>query len=516
MTYTRRQTLKLGSLALATAAIPQFSHAAAPKALIVAVPQSPLALEPVMRNNTSTLQTIYSVYDRLLRIDLATGKLNPGLATSWKKIDALTHEFSLRPDVKFHDGSAMTASDVVFSFSKTRTAGPKEGVSVAGQYQRTIASVVAVNPMTVRIATIDPDPAILLKLAGWTTEVVSQKAFEAAGGWEGWAKKPIGTGPYRIVENRQDELLVLEAHAGYWGGVPPFSRIEFRVVPEAVVRANGLIAGDFHIATLLSPDQVDQINGNKDLESAGGAIQNIRTLNFATASGVLSSLQLRQAISHAIDRTALVESVWEGRTSVPSGFQDPAFGDLFLSDVNVPAYDPELARSLIKKSGYKNEPIAYRAQTSAYPLELQTSQIIVEMLREVGLNVQLEIKENWDQVYQKPFQSVIWNESTLFAWPDPSGGLIRLYGASGQFQRDPFSWKDETFNKLAAQFQTTEDASTRKNLSKQLIQIVQTDNPPCTPLFYNALFYGKRKDIAWAPYPSLYADFGPSNTATKS
>lgn len=84
------------------------------------------------------------------------------------------------------------------------------------------------------------------------------------------------------------------------------------------------------------------------------------------------------------------------------------------------------------------ERITYRAQSAAYPLELQTSQIIVEMLREVGLNVELEIKENWDQVYKTPFESVIWNESTLFAWPDPSGGLIRLYGPSGQFQRAPF------------------------------------------------------------------------------
>ncbi len=515
MLFSRRQTLQIGAAVAATAALPTFARAAS-RTLVVAVPQSPSALEPVLRNDTATLQTVFNLYDRLLSVDLATGQVKPGLAASWEKADARTYVFTLREGIRFHDGSPMTPADVVFSFSRTRTSGPQNGVSVAAQYQHSIASVEALDAARVKIVTADPDPALLLKLGGWTTEIVSKAAFDTMGGWERWAKAPVGTGPYKLVENRQDERMVIEANPYYWGGKPSFDRIEFRVVPEAVVRANGLVAGDFDMATLLAPEQIAQVKGAKGLECVGGPIQNIRTLNFATASGVLKPPEIRRAISHAIDRQAMVDAIWQNMTKVPHGFQDPAIGDVFLADVDVPAYDPDLARTLIKQAGYGGEAITYRAQSSAYPLELQTSQVIVEMLRDVGLNVELQIRENWDQVYQTPFESVIWNESTLFAWPDPSGGLIRLYGPTGQFQRAPFNWHNDSFSRLSAEFQTTDDIAKRRDLHRQLLQIVQQDDPPATVLFYNALFYGKRTDVPWAPYPTLYADYGPGNPATRA
>ncbi|SDR45242.1 peptide/nickel transport system substrate-binding protein [Rhizobiales bacterium GAS113] len=513
---TRRQTLQFGALLFAGASFPTLGRAAdAPKNLIVAIPQSPAALEPVLKNNTATVQTIFSVYDRLLAIDFKTGEVRPGLAESWEKIDPRTFEFKLRQGVKFHDGGEMTAEDVAFSFSKERISGPKDGISVAAQYHRTIEKVELVDPNTVRFTTNQIDPAFLLKVGGWSAEIVSKKAFEAGGGWKNWATKPIGAGPYKIVENRQDEILILDAHKDYWGGSPAFERIEFRIVPEAVVRVNGLLAGDFHIATSLNPDQIDQVNAAPGLEIVGGPIQNVRTLNFATSNGILKDVRLRRAISHAIDRDGIVQSIWQNRTVVPHGFQDPAYGNTYLDDARVPTYDPDLAHKLIAEAGYKGEEIVYRSQSSAYPLELQTSQIIVEMLRDVGLNVRLEVKESWDQVYTKPIESIIWNESTLFAWPDPTGGLIRLYGSAGQFQRDPFNWSADEFNKVAGEFESTDDLKKRQELHRRLLDIVEHENPPCTVLFDNALFYGKRKNIPWAPYPTLYVDYGPNNAATK-
>lgn len=514
--FTKRDLLKLGAASLATGVMTESAWSySAPKNLVVAVPQSPSALEPVLRNNTSTVQTIYSVFDRLLAIDFNTGAVRSGLAESWTQVDATTYDFKLRQGVKFHDGSDLSADDVVFSFSKERTQGPKQGASVAGQYQGTIERVEALDASTVRLVTKTVDPAILLKVGGWSTEIVSKSAFAAAGGWENWGKKPIGTGPYKIVENRQDEVLILEAHKDYWGGAPAFGRIEFRIVPEAAVRVNGLLAGDFHIATALNPDQLDQINSAGPFEVVGGAIQAIRTLNFSAAGGVLKNAALRRAVSHAIDRDAIVQSIWQGRTEVPNGFQDKAYGEIYFSESRLPVYDPELARKLIAEAGYKDEEIVYRSQSAAYPLELQTSQVIVEMLREVGLNVRLEVKENWDQVYQKPLESVIWNESTLMAWPDPTGGLIRQYGPAGAFQREPFSWHNEAFNKAVAEFETSSDPARRKQLHGVMLDIVQVDDPPCMALFKNALFYGKRKDIPWLPYPTLYADYGPGNASTR-
>lgn len=483
--------------------------------IVVAVPQSPSALEPVLRNNTSTLQTIYSVYDRLLTIDFNTGTVGPGLAESWTQVNPTTFEFTLRQGIKFHDGGEMTADDVVFSYSDLRLLGPGgTGATVAKQYHRTIESVEKLDDYRVRITTNQVDPTILLKVGGWAAEIVSKAAFEAAGGWDGWANMPIGTGPYRIVEHRQDEVLILETHDEYWGDGPAFERIEFRVVPEAVVRVNGLLAGDFDLVTFVSPDQIAQIEAREDLEIVGGAIQNVRTLNFFQVEGVFADPLLRRAVSHAIDRELIVDSIWQGRTEVAPGFQHPAYGQTFLQDFGAPTYDPEMARRLIEEAGYDGEEIVYRTQTAAYPLEIQTAQVIQEMLRNVGLNVRLEVVENWAQVEAAPTGSTMYNNSTLIAWPDPTGGLLRQYGPGLAFSTDPYTWSNSEFEELAIEFDTVGDPGKRRSIHRRMLEIWQEEDPAATVLFYNALFYGKRTDVSWAPYPSLYADYGPNNRAT--
>ena len=517
----RRQFSKSG-IRTALIAICVFSLPSAPAnaespddVLIVAVPQSPGALEPVLRNNTSTLQTVFSVYDRLLTVDFRTGEIAPGLAESWEQIDATTYEFTLRDGVTFHDGGPVTVDDVIFSFSEERTQGPGgEGATVAHQYHGSIESVEAIDERTVRISLNQIDPTILIKLGGWGTEIVSKAAFEAAGGWDGWNNGPVATGPYRIVEHVQDEILVLEAHDDYWRGEPPYDRIEFRVVPESVVRLNGLLAGDFDMITFVSPDQIPQIEEAEGFEVVGGAIQNVRMLSFFLTEGLLADPLIRRAISHAIDRELIVATIWQGRTEVAPSLQHPVFGELFLQDVAAPAYDPDLARTLLEEAGYDGSEIVYRTQTAAYPLELQTSQIILEMLRAVGLNVRLEVVENWAQVEAEPTASTLVNNSTLIAWPDPTGGLLRRYGAGMFHDRDPWTWRNDEFNALAAEFRTAAELDRRLEIHGRLLEIWEKEDPAATVLFYNALFYGKRTDIDWAPLPTLYAAYGPFEQAT--
>ena len=478
--------------------------------LVVAVPQSPSALEPVLRNNTSTLQTIYSVFDRLLTVDFHTGQVHPGLAESWVRIDLTTYEFTLREGVTFHDGTPLTVEDVVFSFSDERIEGPDGSrIATAMQYHGTIDTVEAVDERTVRVTTTQVDPTILIKLGGWGTEIVSQDAFEAMNGWEGWVDGPVATGPYRIVENRPDEFLILEAHDDYWRGTPQFERIEFRVVPESVVRINGLLAGDFDMITFVAPDQIPQIAQTEGFEVVGGSIQNVRKLTFFQTEGVFTDPVLRRAVSQAIDRQLIVDSIWQGLTEVAPGLQHPALGDLFLADLTAPAYDPDLARSLIERSSYDGELITYRTQTAAYPLELETAQIILEMLRAVGLNVELQVVENWDQVSAEPVASVLSNNSSLIAWPDPTGGLLRRYGPGTVHDRGAYFWRNEEFNALATEYRVTDDLAQRQDMHRRMLEIWQVEDPAAVALFYNALFYGKRDDVRWQPLPSLYAAYGP-------
>ena len=106
-------------------------------------------------------------------------------------------------------------------------------------------------------------------------------------------------------------------------------------------------------------------------------------------------------MTHAIDRDAIVAALWAGRTSVPKGLQWPHYGDLYIADWSVPAYDPALARNLVREAGYRGEPIPYRLLPNYYTNQVDTAQSLVEMWRQVGLNVEIRMKENTQQCHQK-------------------------------------------------------------------------------------------------------------------
>lgn len=515
MSFTRR-TLMQGAAAasvFATLTGRGFAGAIRPS-IVVALPTQPDYPDPIMANSTPTLRTLYNVYDGLLRFDYSKDMaLEPALAKSWKRIDDKTLEFQLRENVKFHDGSIMSADDVVFSLSEIRRKGPDgKGATVAAQYQRTIESVEAIDSLTVRIKTNAPDPFIEKKLAAWSCQVVSRAAFEKAGSWQTWFAAPIGTGPYRIVQNKKDVGMVLEAHDDYWGGQPPFARIDFRVVPEAASRLNGLMAGDYDIISDVLSDQFKAVEGS-GMNLVGGSILNLRILAIDTTGPWLSDVNIRRAMSLAIDRDLIIKQLWAGKISLPNGAQYPMFGDAYVPDFPAPAYDPQRAAKLVKASGYSGEPIPYRLLNNWYPNQVVTAQVLVEMWKAVGLNVVLQPVENFTQVYQKP-SNAVWDESIVAAWPDATGMVWRQYGSGGGLNKLRI-WESDEYQAIGAKYQQTTVPQERRELQRQSLELL-ADQVPFIILHSNGGFFALAKKVAWTPYPALPMDFGPFNSATRS
>jgi peptide/nickel transport system substrate-binding protein len=176
----------------------------------------------------------------------------PGLATAWRRIDARTVEYELREGVRFHDGGTMIAEDVAFSFGERlfgsgaeRAAGrssvlagaagkepPSEVVAVARRSFPGLERIEIVRPGVVRYVSAQPDVTLEGRIAQNIGVVLSRRAFAAAESWLAWARRPVGTGPYRVAEYRPDASLTFEAHDEYWGGRPPVRRIRFVEVPE--------------------------------------------------------------------------------------------------------------------------------------------------------------------------------------------------------------------------------------------------------------------------------------------
>lgn len=513
---TRRQAMIAGLATASALAFPSVAHAQQDRPqIVVAFATQPNQLDPIFANSTPTVRILSSVFEGLLRLDYATdSSLQPAIAESWKRLDNYTVEFTLRPGVKFHDGSTVTQEDVIFSLSEERKKGPEgTGITVTSQYQATIESVTASGSDKIIIKTKVPDLALEQKLAAWSAQIISKKAFDAAGSWENWLKAPVGTGPYRIGHAQRDVGITLISHDDYWGGRPAFAEVDCLIVPESASRINGLLAGDYDIISDVSPDQIATIEANSSLEVVGGSIANVRLLAIDTNAKWLSDVRIRKALSLAIDRQLIIDQLWDNRITQAHGLQYPSFGELYFDDFPTPEFNPEKARSLLQEAGYNGDPIKYQLMNNYYPNQVLSAQAMIEMWKSVGLNVQLNMVENFGQIYQKPIDA-IYDSSLSVAWPDPTALSWRGLG-TGSRNYALENWTSETFMKTGQQFLESADPDERKVLAREMVQIVD-DEVPAIVLHHNGGFFGKKRDVSWEPYDSLVQEFGPLNPSTGS
>lgn len=516
---TRLQLDRRTALAgvLATSVFGDFPAAAqnpAPRRkLTVGMSGFPPSLEPVLFNHTATRRVAPSLFDTLLAVDHGKNMaLRPALAERWERINPRAVRLALRKGVVFHDGSPFTADDVAFSYGPDHLLGPgRSGRSVAMQTLDRIDRVEIIDPYTVVIHAKGDDALLEQRLAAWSSEIVSKRAFEAAGSWDRWTAAPIGTGPYRLVEQKLDLHVITAAHDAYWGGRPPYEGVTFRIVPELASRMNGLIAGELDIITDVPPDQFADIGKRATLEVVGASVQNIRELIIDTTDPVLKDTRVRRALSLAIDRKLFIEALWDNRVPVPNGYQMPSFGQGYIADFPALAYDPDEAKKLLAAAGYKGAPITYRLLNNYYTNQTAGAQAMIEMWRAVGLNIQIQMLENFSQVTNSPVRA-IYDNSTTAVFPDHLGQAWRNYGPNGGIVKMGL-WSNDEYFALGAKLQDTFDPSERRKLVRRMLEILDRDDPPSVILHASGQFYGKRRDALWTPGQTLDLDFGPFNAA---
>lgn len=475
--------------------------------IVVAVQQNPPVLEVIRVSTNPAMRIAPNIYDTLITFDYDTFKLQPGLAESWEREDDRTLVFHLREGVKFHDGTEMTAEDVAFTFGPERFFNEElPGYGNAQMYFGHLESVTPVDDYTVRVTTKEPDPLLELRFASYMSEIISKDAFLAAEDYDHWSRNVVGTGAYRLVEMKADEYIRLEAFDEYWGGTPPLDSIEFRVVPEISSRVAGLVSGEYDIISELPPDQFGALEQHDDLEVAGGPIRNNRVILFREQNPLMEDPLLRQAITLAIDRELIVEMLYDGMTRVPNGNQFTYYNDMYLEDAPPLEYDPEKAEELLARSSYDGEELVYRLLPGYYTMQLATAEAMQQMWKEVGINVKLEIKENWDQVLQE--DTCIQDYSTTMMYPDPVGHYWRLWEPNGVIQRLGFWVPPERFNELGRVLASSTDLQERRDAFREMLEIGNED-PWGTVLHQLTMFYGKKRSVPWKATAMEYMDFSP-------
>ncbi|WP_233284913.1 ABC transporter substrate-binding protein [Agrobacterium tumefaciens] len=480
--------------------------------LSVAVAALPPTLEPADQLGNVSVRITYSMFDTLIRRDFLSSpngdgaKLVPSLAQSWRRIDDRTLEIKLRPEVKFHNGEIMTADDVAFTFSPERLSGANAVMKQGPAYFGILEKVEVIDPLTVRFTTKNPDPVLEQRLASWAAWIVNKKDWlEHANGK--FPKFPVGTGPFKLSEYKQDQSVKLVAFDDYFGGRPTAASVTFSNVPEQATRIAGLVSGEFDIATNIAPDQIDQINSYPDVEARSVVLGNVHTLVYNTQNPVIKDKRVRQAMNLAIDRQLLVEALWNGKAVVPKSHQFPEYGALYNENRAGLVYDPEKAKRLLKEAGYKGEVIHYATHAAYYLNAVPAAQAIMEMWKAVGINGQLNIVENVDQV-SGDARGVITNSNTI-RYPDPAGGLWNLWGPYNKIQMTK-DWQPTEFNELGEKLDRTTDIAQRREVFQKMLDVWE-DEAPGTILYQPLETYGVNKSVEWKPYTSYYMDLRPYN-----
>ena len=381
-----RQTL--AALLLTATALPALAGKAN-DTLVYASDSEPENVSPYHNSLREGVILARNAWDTLIYRDPDSGQYKPMLATAWTWIDPVTLELTIREGVTFHNGDKLTPEDVAFTFNYVLT--PEARTVTKGNVDW-MKSTEVTGPHTVRIHLKAPFPAAIEYLAG-PTPILPAAYFKKVG-LDGFAKAPVGSGPYRIVAVESGKGVKLARFEQYWTGSPiakpKIGKLEFRVIPDGDSRMAELVTGGIDWIWRVPSDQADQLKSAPGVTVLSAETMRVGFLQFdvmgrAMEKSPLKDPRVRQAISYAIDRKAMVDNIVRGGSRVMNA--TCFIGQFGCVDADVPryAYDPAKARALLKEAGY---PDGFEIDLAAYR-ERDYAEAVIGYLRAVGIKVRL-------------------------------------------------------------------------------------------------------------------------------
>jgi peptide/nickel transport system substrate-binding protein len=314
-----------------------------------------------------------------------TVEVYPVLAESWEQIDPTTLQFTLRQGVKFHNGEDFNADAVVFTIT---TIQDPDFTTSLKTWTNDIESVEAIDEYTVQIKTPTEIRGLVNSLV--QIPIVAPGAAEELG--EAFDREPVGTGPYRIASYEPNSAVVMERFEDYWGDPGQAATITFRILPENATRLAALQAGEVDIAEALPPDKLEEVEADENLSVVSSPTLRVDFLVPHHERPIMQNRDFREAMSLAIDRQAIVDSLLSGTTEPANSISPP--GTIgYDAEAPVYEYDPDRAKELLEASGYNGEEVFMGGPSGRYVMDRQVTEAIAAMLQDVGINIKLEVVE---------------------------------------------------------------------------------------------------------------------------
>jgi peptide/nickel transport system substrate-binding protein len=398
----------LRAVAALALAFPVTLHAAD---LTIAIETEP-AIDPHFSFVTTNIAVSRHIFDSLTRRD-ENMQIIPGLAESWRALDDRQWEFKLRAGVRFHDGTPLTAADVVASIE--RIPNVPNNPNPYTPLIRSIDKAEAVDATTLRIRTKFADPILPSQLAGvFVVPAAVLRDAQTADFRSG--KSAIGSGPYRFVSWRAGERLELARFDDHWAGKQPWDRVTMRLIPNDAARLAALRARDVQVIGNVNPAHAEAIERDANLRlakrSSATIIYLILDVARATsplttdkagqtlASNPLRDPRVRRALSMAINREAIAERVMD-RLALPAHQMAPdGIPGASATAIRAP-YDPAAARTLLAEAGFPDGfGLTISGPNDRYLNDAKVLEAVGQMFARIGIQIRVQA-EPWTVYFPK-------------------------------------------------------------------------------------------------------------------
>ncbi|TDH64403.1 ABC transporter substrate-binding protein [Dankookia rubra] len=453
-------------------------------------------IDPYYNNLRTGLVMAHQGWDMLIYRDPDSFELKPLLATAWRFPKPTVLELDIRQGVKFHDGSDLTAEDVVYTINTVSS--PDARVSTPSNYAW-IEKAEATGPFAVRVTLKRPTPAALEYLALVTP--IYPKAYRERVGPEGYVRAPVGAGPYRITRFDPGAAVEFERFEGYWQGSPKgkaaIRKLSVRFVPDATTEMTELLSGRADWIWNLNPDQFDQVNRLPMVQAVRQESMRVGYLSIDAAGrsgpdNPLTKLKVRQAIWHAVDRKSIADKLVTGGSRVPPA---PCYSSQFGCDTAAAVtydYDPGKAKVLLAEAGFPN---GFETELVSYVLP-QWGSAVQNYLQAVGIKARLTqmqvaaaIQRSWQG--NTPLFLGSWGSYSI---NDVSAIMPVFFGGGN----DDYV-RDTEMQKLMLEGGSSMDTEARKTAYSAAIRRA-TENAFWLPLHTYVTTYGFSRQLNFKPF----------------
>ena len=407
--------------------------------LTIAMGSEPSTLNTLVADDFAAWSITNNIYDSLIYFH-TDGTLTPGLAEKWEySEDGTEITFHLRKGVKFHDGSELTADDVVFTYEQVIPYAAAQNVNSS------MESMTKVDDYTVVLKLLHPFGPIEYCVGSSQFSIVCKAAYEKDP--DGFTRHPVGTGAYKLASWDSGDKIVLERFDDYWDGAPSIKTVTYKIIPDSTTQAIALENGEIDLLDGVSMADRQHIIDTKGLGYVEGPSASTYFISMNNKEGPFANKELRLAVACAVDRQAFIDGALNGVGTV---CETPmAIGVVgWPKDFKNNEYNPEKAKEHLAAAGYPDGvTVTLKCMESAS--YSKPAEILQEQLRQVGITVNIEKMERAKFLQEmrddKQYEISIMSATAFYPdadyiyalyHTDPTGGAGRNYHCNSNPELD--------------------------------------------------------------------------------